>query len=114
LLAAGVFRVSPLQGEMTLSYPGRIADRYGLTVRRLLSSVTDVAGQQDVVGALQGESEVFLNAACPGPGRGAVPCAAGGLTPRVAGLDTGGAAGPLEGEAGGTAPQQGGDGCCLV
>jgi len=63
LLAAGAFRVTPLQGEMTLSYLGRIADRYGLTVRSLLSAVTEVAGQQDVVGALQGDSEVFLNAA---------------------------------------------------
>ncbi|MBJ7005731.1 TniQ family protein [Streptomyces griseofuscus] len=63
LLAEGVFRVSPLQGEMTLSFLGRIADRYGLTVRSLLSSVTEVAGQQGVVGALRGDSEVFLNAA---------------------------------------------------
>lgn len=63
LLAAGAFRVTPLQGEMTLSFPGRIADRYGLTVRSLLSAVTEVAGQQDVAGALQGDSEVFLNAA---------------------------------------------------
>jgi hypothetical protein len=62
LLAAGAFRVAPLQGEMTLSFLGRIADRYGLTVRNLLSTVTE-AGQQDVVGALQGDSEVFLNAA---------------------------------------------------
>ncbi|MFD0319390.1 Helicase associated domain protein [Streptomyces flavalbus] len=63
LLASGAFRVAPLQGEMTLSFLGRIADRYGLTVRSLLSSVTEVAGQQSVVGALQGDSEVFLNAA---------------------------------------------------
>ncbi|MBW1600254.1 hypothetical protein HPT28_25120 [Streptomyces sp. JJ38] len=48
---------------MTLSFLGRIADGYGLTVRSLLSSVTEVAGQQGVVGALQGDSEVFLNAA---------------------------------------------------
>lgn len=48
---------------MTLSFLGRIADRYGLTVRSLLSTVTKAAGQQDVVGALQGDSEVFLNAA---------------------------------------------------
>ncbi|MFE9539708.1 hypothetical protein [Streptomyces sp. NPDC006691] len=48
---------------MTLSFLGRIADRYGLTVRSLLSSVTEVAGQQGVVRALQGDSEVFLNAA---------------------------------------------------
>ncbi len=63
LLAAGAFRVAPLQGEMTLSFLGRIADGYGLTVRSLLSSVTEVAGQQDVVGVLHGDSEVFLNAA---------------------------------------------------
>ncbi len=63
LLAAGAFRVTPLQGEMTLSFLGRIADRYGLTVRSLLWSVTEVAGQQGVVRALQGDSEVFLNAA---------------------------------------------------
>lgn len=62
MLAAGAFRVAPLQGEMTLSFLGRIADRYGLTVRSLLSAVTEVAGQQDVVGALRGDSEVFLNA----------------------------------------------------
>ncbi|MGV9884907.1 Helicase associated domain protein [Streptomyces sp. NPDC003006] len=55
--------MTPLQGEMTLSFLGRIADRYGLTVRSLLSAVTEVAGQQDVAGALQGDSEVFLNAA---------------------------------------------------
>ncbi|MFE9123620.1 TniQ family protein [Streptomyces sp. NPDC007172] len=55
--------MSPLQGEMTLSFLGRIADRYGLTVRSLLSSVTEVAGKQGVVRALQGDSEVFLNAA---------------------------------------------------
>ncbi|MGW6738969.1 Helicase associated domain protein [Streptomyces sp. NPDC055013] len=48
---------------MTLSFLGRIADRYGLTVRSLLSAVSEVAGQQDVVGALRGDSEVFLNAA---------------------------------------------------
>ncbi|WP_430480454.1 Helicase associated domain protein [Streptomyces sp. P11-1] len=63
LLAAGAFRVAPLQGEMTLSFLRRIADRYGLTVRSLLSAVTEVADQQDVVGVLQGDSEVFLNAA---------------------------------------------------
>ncbi|TWV28049.1 helicase, partial [Streptomyces albidoflavus] len=62
VLAAGPFRVSPLQGEMTLSFLGRIADGYGLTVRSLLSALTEVAGQQDVVGALRGDSEVFLNA----------------------------------------------------
>lgn len=50
-------------GEITLSFLGRIADGYGLTVRSLLSSVTEVAGQQGVVGALRGGSEVFLNAA---------------------------------------------------
>lgn len=66
LLAAGSFRVAPLQGEMTLSFLGRIADRYGLTVQNLLSSVTDVAGQQSVAGALRGDSEVFLNAAARG------------------------------------------------
>ncbi|MFD3897126.1 Helicase associated domain protein [Streptomyces cellulosae] len=55
--------MAPLQGEMTLSFLGRIADRYGLTVRSLLSSVTEVAGQQGVGGALQDDSEVFLNAA---------------------------------------------------
>nr|WP_256252353.1 TniQ family protein [Streptomyces sp. yr375] len=55
--------MTPLQGEMTLSFLGRIADKYGLTVRSLLSTVTEVAGQQDVVGVLQGDSEVFLNAA---------------------------------------------------
>lgn len=63
LLAAGAFRVAPLQGEMTLSFLERIADRYGLSVRSLLSSVTEVAGRQGVAGALQGDSEVFLNAA---------------------------------------------------
>ncbi|MEU3395004.1 MULTISPECIES: TniQ family protein [Streptomyces] len=63
LLATGAFRVAPLQGEMTLSFLGRIADRYGLTVQNLLSSVTEVAGRQGVAGALQGDSEVFLNAA---------------------------------------------------
>lgn len=63
LLAAGAFRVAPLQGEMTLSFLGRIADKYGLTVRSLLSTATEVAGQQDVVGVLQGDSEVFLNPA---------------------------------------------------
>ncbi len=63
LLAAGAFRVAPLQGEMTLSFLGRIADRYGLTVQNLLSSVTDVDGQQSVAGALRDDSEVFLNAA---------------------------------------------------
>lgn len=47
---------------MTLSFLGRIADGYGLTVRSLLSSVTEVAGQQGVAGALRGDSEVFLNA----------------------------------------------------
>ncbi|MCZ1011861.1 hypothetical protein [Streptomyces lydicus] len=36
--------MAPLQGEMTLSFLGRIADRYGLTVRSLLSTVTEVAG----------------------------------------------------------------------
>ncbi|MEV4881429.1 Helicase associated domain protein [Streptomyces cyaneofuscatus] len=66
LLAAGSFRVAPLQGEMTLSFLGRIADRYGLTVQNLLSSVTDVAGQQSVAGALRDDSEVFLNAAARG------------------------------------------------
>jgi hypothetical protein len=47
---------------MTLSFLGRIADRYGLTVPSLLSAVTEVAGQQGVAGALRGDSEVFLNA----------------------------------------------------
>ncbi|MFE3720092.1 TniQ family protein [Streptomyces cyaneofuscatus] len=55
--------MAPLQGEMTLSFLGRIADRYGLSVRSLLSSVTEVADRQGVAGALQGDSEVFLNAA---------------------------------------------------
>ncbi|MEV7499023.1 TniQ family protein, partial [Micrococcus luteus] len=63
LMAAGAFRVAPLQGEMMLSFLGRIADRYGLAVQNLLSSVTDVDGQQSVAGALRDDSEVFLNAA---------------------------------------------------
>ncbi|MFJ4126082.1 telomere-protecting terminal protein Tpg [[Kitasatospora] papulosa] len=63
LSASGAFRVAPLQDEMALSFLGRIADRYGLTVRSLLSSVTEVAGSQGVAGALHGDSEVFLNAA---------------------------------------------------
>ncbi|MEU9413681.1 hypothetical protein AB0E08_49455 [Streptomyces sp. NPDC048281] len=49
---------------MTLSFLGRIADGYGLTVRSLLSAVTEVAGQQDVVGVLQGDSECLF--AIPG------------------------------------------------
>ncbi|WP_159402716.1 hypothetical protein [Streptomyces sp. RTd22] len=40
--------MTPLQGEMTLSFLERIADRYGLAVRSLLSTVTEAAGQQDV------------------------------------------------------------------
>lgn len=63
LLAAGAFRVAPLRGEMTLSFLGRVAARYGLAVRSLLSAVTEVVGQQNVVGVLKADSEVFLNAA---------------------------------------------------
>ncbi|MEU2069974.1 TniQ family protein [Streptomyces anulatus] len=63
LLAAGASRVAPLQGEMTLPFLGRIADRYSPAVQNLLSPVTDVAGRQSVAGALRGDSEVFLNAA---------------------------------------------------
>ncbi|MFI5662945.1 Helicase associated domain protein [Streptomyces sp. NPDC051684] len=62
-LAAGAFRATPLPGEMTLSFLQRVADRYGLTVRSLLSAITEVDGQQDVSGALRGDGEVFLNAA---------------------------------------------------
>ena len=68
----GCFSGRSPAGEATPSFPGRIADRYGLTVRILLSSATEVAGQQGVAAALQGDSEVFLNAAARAPV--AAPC----------------------------------------
>ncbi|MFH9554545.1 Helicase associated domain protein [Streptomyces sp. NPDC017435] len=58
--AAG--RVAPLQGELTLSFLNRLAARYHLGIRDLLSAVTDVGGQQNLTGMLYPDSEIHLNA----------------------------------------------------
>lgn len=58
--AAG--RVAPLCGELTLSFLNRLAARYHLGLRDLLTAVTDVGGLQNLTGMLHPESEIHLNA----------------------------------------------------
>ncbi|MGW2369716.1 Helicase associated domain protein [Streptomyces sp. NPDC001667] len=57
--AAG--RVSPLRGELTLSFLARLAARYHLGIRDLLAAVTDVGGLQNLTGTLYPDSEIHLN-----------------------------------------------------
>ncbi|MFF4234124.1 helicase associated domain-containing protein [Streptomyces sp. NPDC001820] len=58
--AAG--RVMPLRGELTLSFVARIADRYHLSIRELLTAVTEVDGLQNLTGMVYPDSEIHLNA----------------------------------------------------
>ncbi|MFF4732923.1 Helicase associated domain protein [Streptomyces mirabilis] len=57
--AAG--RVAPLHGELTLSFLSRIAARYHLGIRELLSAVTEADGRQNISGMLYPDSEIHLN-----------------------------------------------------
>ncbi len=58
--AAG--RVAPLRGELTLSFLNRLAARYHLGLRDLLTAVTETDGRQNVAGLLFPDSEIHLNA----------------------------------------------------
>ncbi|MFJ3498831.1 Helicase associated domain protein [Streptomyces sp. NPDC086091] len=58
--AAG--RVAPLHGELTLSFLTRLAARYHLGLRDLLTAVTETDGLQNLAGMLYPDSEIHLNA----------------------------------------------------
>jgi hypothetical protein len=57
----GVWRVAPLQGEMTQSFLARLAARYGLELRYLVAAIADVGGSPNVMGRARPDSEVFLS-----------------------------------------------------
>ncbi|MEV6668548.1 TniQ family protein [Streptomyces nigra] len=57
----GVLRVGPLQGEMTQSFLIRLAARYGMALRDLLTVIVDVGGLPNVMGRARPDSEVYLN-----------------------------------------------------
>ncbi|MET8439203.1 helicase associated domain-containing protein [Streptomyces sp900116325] len=57
--AAG--RVMPLREELTLSFVARIAARYHLGMRELLTAVTEVDGLQNLTGMVYPDSEIHLN-----------------------------------------------------
>jgi hypothetical protein len=61
VLAAGVWRVAPVQGEMTQSFLGRLAARYGMEIKELLPAVADAGGRSNVMGRVRPDSEVYLN-----------------------------------------------------
>ncbi|GAB1331616.1 TniQ family protein [Streptomyces sennicomposti] len=60
-LAGGVWRVAPLQGEMTQSFLSRVAARYGVGLRDLLAAIAEVGGLSNVTGQTRLDSEVYLN-----------------------------------------------------
>ncbi|GAA0541125.1 hypothetical protein GCM10010390_48860 [Streptomyces mordarskii] len=60
-LAAGVWRVAPLQGEMTQSFLSRVAARYGVGLRDLLAAIAEVGGLSNITGQTRLDSEVYLN-----------------------------------------------------
>ncbi|MGY0065271.1 hypothetical protein ACWZEH_00015 [Streptomyces sp. QTS137] len=51
-----------MSGELTLSFLARIAARYHLGIRDVLTAVTDVGGHQNLTGMLYPDSEIHLNA----------------------------------------------------
>ncbi|MEU0036123.1 Helicase associated domain protein [Streptomyces sp. NPDC006333] len=62
-MAAGAAgRVAPLHGELTLSFLSRVAARYHLGIRELLSAVTETDSRQNISGMLYPDSEIYLNA----------------------------------------------------
>ncbi|MFE4758247.1 Helicase associated domain protein [Streptomyces mirabilis] len=61
MLPSGVLRVGPLQGEMTQSFLMRLAARYGMAFRDLLSAIVDVDGLPNVMGRARPDSEIYLN-----------------------------------------------------
>ncbi|HSA51285.1 MAG TPA: helicase, partial [Yinghuangia sp.] len=62
-LGPGAVRTAPLDGEMTLSFVGRIAARFHLGVREVLGAVVQVDTVQNLRGVLRPDSEVYFNAA---------------------------------------------------
>ncbi|MGW2210675.1 TniQ family protein [Streptomyces sp. NPDC001781] len=60
-LAGGVWRVAPLQGEMTQSFLSRVAARYGVGLRDLLAAIPEVGGLSNITGQTRLDSEVYLN-----------------------------------------------------
>ncbi|MFJ7046841.1 helicase associated domain-containing protein [Streptomyces sp. NPDC101112] len=61
MLGAGVWRVAPVHGEMTQSFLGRLAARYGVGIKELLPAVADAGGRSNVMGRARPDSEIFLN-----------------------------------------------------
>jgi hypothetical protein len=61
VLVAGVWRVAPVHGEMTQSFMGRLAARYGMEIKELLPVVADAGGRSNVMGRARPDSEVYLN-----------------------------------------------------
>ncbi|MEU4040229.1 Helicase associated domain protein [Streptomyces collinus] len=61
VLAAGVWRVAPVHGEMTQSFLARLAARYGMELKDLLPAVADAGGLSNVMGRARPDSEVYLD-----------------------------------------------------
>lgn len=61
VLGAGVWRVAPVPGEMTQSFLVRVAARYSMGFRELLSAVAEVGGLSNVMGRGRPDSEVYLS-----------------------------------------------------
>ncbi|MFF7415449.1 Helicase associated domain protein [Streptomyces lydicus] len=53
--------MAPVHGEMTQSFLGRLAARYGVEIKELLSAVADAGGRSNVMGRARPDSEVFLD-----------------------------------------------------
>ncbi|MFD5588960.1 TniQ family protein [Streptomyces sp. NPDC127063] len=57
----GVWRLAPLEGEMTQSFLSRLAARYGVRLRDLLGAVAEAGGLSNVMDRARPDSEVYLN-----------------------------------------------------
>ncbi|MFF4088828.1 Helicase associated domain protein [Streptomyces nigra] len=53
--------MAPVHGEVTRSFLGRLAARYGMELKELLPAVADAGGLSNVMGRAWPDSEVYLN-----------------------------------------------------
>lgn len=60
-LPLGAVRVTPLNGEVTLSFVGRVASRYRLTAKELIGALVDVRRRPNLY-TVRPDSEVIFNA----------------------------------------------------
>ncbi|GAA0961663.1 hypothetical protein GCM10009576_093270 [Streptomyces rhizosphaericus] len=112
-LAGGVWRVAPLQGEMTQSFLSRVAAGYGIGLRDLLAAIAEVGGLSNVTGQTRVDSEVYLNRAGSGSGVPAVPSPGGSFATGTACLGTGGASKAVHRRPSSAVSSHRGEGCAL-